>query len=104
MKKIISKHFPFRGFIAMNLFGVLIVREEHKHRLSETIINHEEIHTSQMKEMLYIFFYIWYFTEWVIKLFIYGKDAYRNISFEREANDFERFPELRDSFGWMDYL
>ena len=32
-------------------------------------------------------FYILYFIEWVIKLFIYGKYAYFNLSYEREAKD-----------------
>ena len=41
-------------------------------------------HTAQMKEMLYIFFYLWYVVEWIIRLFMKG-NAYRNISFEREA-------------------
>jgi hypothetical protein len=39
-----------------------------------------------MKEMLYIPFYLWYGVEWLVKLFCKG-NAYRNISFEREAYD-----------------
>lgn len=38
--------------------------------------------------MLFIFFFLWYFIEWTVKLFKYGvKDnkAYYNLSFEREA-------------------
>ena len=37
-----------------------------------------------MKELLYIFFYLLYFLEWLVRLFI-NKNAYRNISFEKEA-------------------
>jgi len=104
MKIIVNKYLPFKGFIAINLFGVLFVREEYKDELSSRVLNHEAIHTKQMKEMLYVFFYLWYFVEWVAKLFVYGRDAYRNISFEREANMFEHFPDLRRPFGWMDYI
>ena len=104
MKIVANKYIPFKGFIAINLFGVLFVREEYKDKLSSRVLNHEEIHTKQMKEMLYVFFYLWYFVEWVVKLFIYGDDAYWNISFEREARNFERFPEPRKPFGWFNYI
>ena len=82
MKIIYNNFIPFKGFAAINLFGVLFVREGVK--ITEEMINHEKIHTAQMKEMLYIFFYLWYVIEWVIRLFKKG-DAYRNISFEKEA-------------------
>ena len=82
MKIIENKIIPFPGYKAINLFGILFVREGAK--ISEQDLNHESIHTAQMKEMLYIFFYIWYIVEWVIRLFKKG-NAYRNISFEQEA-------------------
>jgi hypothetical protein len=56
-------------------------------RRAARIINHETIHIKQQEEMLILPFYIWYVTEWFIKLFIYGSQAYYNISFEREAFD-----------------
>ena len=77
-----NKYIPFKGFRAINLFGILFVRGNA--RICERTIRHEAIHTAQMKEMLYIFFYLWYVVEWIIRLFMKG-DAYRNISFEREA-------------------
>ena len=45
---------------------------------------HEKIHIAQQKEMLVIPFYLWYFIEWLVRLFKKG-NAYQNISFEREA-------------------
>ena len=85
MKIIYNKILPFTGFKAINLFGILFVRKGAK--MSEEDINHESIHSEQMKELLYIFFYLFYVIEWVIKVIKY-KDldiAYRAISFEREA-------------------
>lgn len=73
---------PFRGYKAMNFFGILFLRKPYS--LSEIDINHEAIHTAQMKELAFIFFYIIYFFEWLVRLFI-NKNAYRSISFEKEA-------------------
>ena len=59
MKIIRNKCIPFKGFRAINLFGVLFVRGNA--RISERTLRHEAIHTAQMKEMLYIgFLYLVY--------------------------------------------
>ena len=84
MKIVYNNILPVKGFTAMNLFGIIFARNEYK-PLARRIQNHEAIHTVQMKEMLYIFFYLWYLVEWLVKLFRYGRNAYENISFEREA-------------------
>lgn len=85
MKIIYNKIIPFKGFRAINLFGVLFARKNAY--ISKTTLNHEQIHSAQMKEMLWILFYLWYFIEWIINLFRFGfnKIAYRNIKFEKEA-------------------
>jgi hypothetical protein len=107
MKIIYNKIIPFPGFLAINLFGVLFVREEFKDmKLSNKVINHESIHTEQIKEMFYIFFYIWYFIEWFIRLFINGRKAYRMISFEQEAYDNEEnlnYIKTRKKWAWRSY-
>jgi len=51
------------------------------------LLNLERIHIAQQKELLVLFFYIWYVVEFLIRLII-SKDyntAYMNVSFEREA-------------------
>ena len=59
-----------------------------------------------MREMLYVFFYLWYLIEWLIRLCMKG-NAYRNISFEREAyaNDkdmeYLRNRKLYSSFNYF---
>lgn len=87
---IIKNHIiPFPGFLAINIFGILFVRDEYWKRRNDDAkkitLNHESIHTAQMKELLYVFFYIIYFFEWIVRLFINVKNAYDNISFEKEA-------------------
>lgn len=106
MKIIYNNIIPFKGFKAINICGILFVR---KGTGSMTWINynHERIHTEQMKEMLFIFFYLWYLIEWVVRLFRKG-NAYKNISFEREAYANERVSqyceENRKRFAWFNYL
>ena len=53
MKIIKTSWFPFGGYSTINLFGVLFTKRDY---LTRDIILHEQIHTAQMKEMLYIFF------------------------------------------------
>ena len=86
MKIIYNNFIPFKGFFAINLFGVMFVRNEYKRKVKDITFNHEEIHTVQMKELLYIPFYIIYFFEWIFRLiFTKTNNAYRDISFEKEA-------------------
>lgn len=104
MKVIFNSIIPFPGFKAINLFGVLFARKGSK--IDDKTINHESIHTAQMKEMLYILFYIWYIIEWVIRLFMKG-NAYRNISFEREAYDNDdnlNYIKERKHYSWLKYI
>ncbi len=104
MKIIRNNYIPFQGYKAINLFGILFVRGNA--RINDRTIRHETIHSAQMKEMLYIFFYLWYVVEWVIRLFMEG-NAYRNISFENEAYTNEDniiYLESRKRFAWIKYL
>lgn len=85
MKVIRNGLIPFKGFKAINLFGVVFVRKECV--MTAADVNHEAIHTAQMREMLYAIFYLVYVAEWLWHLMICrdAKEAYRRISFEREA-------------------
>ena len=69
MKIIRNNIIPFKGFRAINLFGVLFVRGAAF--ISEKTLNHERIHSRQMKEMLFVPFYVWYVIEWLIRLVQY---------------------------------
>lgn len=98
---------PFKGFKAVNLFGVLFVRKDVT--MTEEDFNHEAIHMAQMKELCYVFFYVWYVVEWLLRLVWYGSfaGAYMNISFEREALDNDddlTYLDKRPSCAWMEYL
>lgn len=104
MKVIKNNLIPLKGFLAINLFGILFVRDNAE--ISERTIRHESIHTRQMQELLYIVFYLIYIIEWFVRLFMIG-NAYRNISFEKEAyeNQYnESYLKERKSFAWAKYL
>ena len=103
MKIIYNNIIPFPGFKAINLFGVLFVRKGCT--MSESDINHEMIHTAQMKEMGYVLFYLWYLVEWLVKLARLGNSnkAYRSISCEREAYGNEKnltYTITRAKYAW----
>ncbi len=103
MKIIYNKIIPFgRRYYAINLFGVLFA----KGPCDAVMLNHERIHTAQMKEMGYLLFYIWYVVEWLVHLIRLGNsfEAYRAISFEREAYENERdggYLRRRKRWGWL---
>lgn len=108
MKIVYNNIIPFKGFIAINLFGVLFVRKELKSYVKDEVINHEMIHTKQMIEMGYILFYIWYIIEYLIRLCSSNKKtAYYDISFEREAyenEDFTYYIKTRKKYSWIKYI
>lgn len=108
MRIIRNKFIPFKGFKCVNVFGVLFVRKDSV--LTDTDINHEAIHTAQMKEMLYVAFYVWYAVEWAVRLICNGfkaHKAYRTVSFEDEAylkeNDLTYLQERRH-YAWFNFI
>ena len=83
---IVSKYLVPKGYTGMTVFPFIFLKHKAL-KQCETLINHERIHLRQQLEMLILPFYIWYGLEFLIRL-TKNKDryqAYRNISFEREA-------------------
>lgn len=106
MKIIKTKYFPFGPYTTINLFGILFTKSDN---LSDTTINHEKIHTAQMKEMMYIPFYLWYGIEYLIVRLFHKKqnDAYHDVSFEEEAynnQSDQEYLQNRRKFAWLDYI
>ena len=68
------------------LFPFIVVREK-QYLQDPYCLNHEKIHIRQQAELLVIFFYLWYVTEYLIRWCMYKNAylAYRSISFEKEA-------------------
>lgn len=112
MKIVKSKIIPLLGYSACNLFGVLFCKPRTYDRIqkgyNKTLVNHEEIHTAQMKELLYLPFYILYLVFWIIRVITPPfKTAYYDISFEQEAYDNERnlsYLDSRKHYSWTKYI
>jgi hypothetical protein len=106
MKIVYNTWFPFGRYSTLNFFGILFTKRK---QLPETVINHESIHTAQMKEMLWIFFYLWYGIEYIfIRLFHKKQNcAYHDISFEEEAYSNEKdlnYLKTRKHYAWWKYI
>ena len=119
MKIIRNKYIPFPGYKCINLFGILFVKNNAK--IDDMTINHEAIHSKQFIELMILFavatvfirwwmplfsplfFYAWYVIEWLIRLFKKG-NAYKNISFEREAYANEGDASYLNGRYWFNFL
>jgi hypothetical protein len=88
-KVILIKKHPMGGsYLAICLFGLVFAVRP----LSEVEYNHERIHAAQQQELLYLPFFLWYVTEWLVLLLKYrdSKKAYFNIRFEKEAYNHQK--------------
>lgn len=83
---IVFKYLTPRGFRGLTFYPFVFLADKDD-KLNKVFINHERIHIRQQLELLILPFYLLYFTEYLFRLIQYKdrKEAYFNISFEREA-------------------
>ena len=83
---IVSKYLIPKGFRGLTLFPFVILRD-FLDKENKVLLNHEKIHIRQQLELLILPFFLLYFLEYLFRLLQYKdrNNAYRNISFEREA-------------------
>ncbi len=104
----ISKFIIPKRFVGLAIWPFIFLRHK-KHLGNEALINHERIHLKQQKELLVIFFFIWYGLEYLLRFIQYKNRfiAYQNISFEREAYSNERnlnYLKNRKHYSFLSYL
>lgn len=107
--KILNRLSWFMKIGGITIWPFIILREIYDasppwRRKAARIINHESIHIKQQEELLVLPFYIFYILEWLLKLPFYGKQAYYNISFEREAyenDDNLSYLKTRKRYSWL---
>ena len=97
-----------KNFRGLAIYPFIFLREK---ALKENlkIINHERIHLRQQIEMLWVFFFLWYGIEFLIRWIQFKNPltAYFNISFEKEAYANEIYPEYlktRNFWSFTKYL
>jgi len=75
---------------AITLYPFILLQKKDL-KENKVLINHEKIHIRQQIELLVVFFYILYVSEYFIRWVQLQnrQKAYRAISFEREAYDHE---------------
>jgi len=105
---LIFKHIIPKKYIGLTVYPFIFLKNDAL-KGNLTLINHEKIHLKQQIELLWIFFFTWYFIEFFVRLIQYKKWnlAYRNISFEREAYQNELNPNYlltRKRYSFFNYL
>ena len=104
MKIVYNNIIPAKGYKAIYLFGVVFARKGTT--LNEVDVNHESIHTAQMKELLYVGFYLLYMAMFIWQ-FVKLRDchkAYRAVPFEKEAYAHEKekdYLKNRKRYNWI---
>lgn len=105
---LVFKHFFYKNYVGLSLWPFIFLKND---TLKEDIvlINHEKIHLKQQQELLVVFFYFLYISEWLIRTAIYFDSyrAYQNISFEREAYSNEKnldYTSERKAFSFVKYF
>lgn len=93
--------------MCINIFGTFWARDTRW--IDRYVINHERIHTAQMRELFYLPFYIIYVLEWLVRMVQYRNwdKAYRNISYEREAysnGNNLNYLKSRPLYAWVKYI
>lgn len=96
-----------KGYSGFAFWPVVFLRD--RSCCTDRILQHERIHLRQQAEMLVLPFYIWYFSEYLIRRLQHGswQEAYMAISFEREAYAHEcdeGYLERRKLWSWWGWL
>ena len=95
---IIKCGFLGKDTLALTIWPVIFVNK--KYPITQLTVRHETIHLKQQAEMLFVFFYLWYFIEWMVKGF-----NYMAISFEKEAYANENdLNYKRKHYAFLKYL
>lgn len=105
---VVFKYLIPNGFQGWVLFPFVFLKEKEL-ACNPVFMNHEHIHLRQQIELLVLPFFLWYGIEYLFRLIQYRNinQAYRNISFEREAYTNQNALEYinqRRLFGFMKYF
>ncbi len=99
------KYFTPKNISGITIFPFIIL-EKSEIKDDKTFVNHEMIHIYQQMELLFIFFLLLYYTEFLILLIKHKnmQTAYKNISFEREAYTNETNYDYLKTRKWLSFI
>ena len=105
---LVSKFIVPRGYVGITIFPFVFLKYSAL-KANSTVLNHEKIHLRQQLEMLVVPFFVFYGFEFLYKLMRYKNwyEAYRNLSFEREAYRNEKdlnYLKSRPFWAFLKYL
>lgn len=89
----------------MAVFPFIILKNRN-HKSDKVLLNHEQIHLAQQKELLVIPFFLFYGVNYLVNLMRFRNHhkAYREIIFEKEAYQNERnlsYLQTRKGYSFM---
>lgn len=105
---LIATKYLKKNVLAMAIYPFILLRDPNM-KLNTVLVNHERIHLRQQWELWIIPFYVWYVIEYGIRWFQLkdAHQAYKNISFEREAYAHEadlNYLKKRKLYAFLKYL
>lgn len=132
MIKVYCKFLPFKGYLCMTILWWLIIRNEYKDKITETVERHETVHSYQQITLFIVGLlvsiilslttnYSWwclsltpiipliaYVISWIIEIILppYNR-AYKDICFEGEARALESDPDYKKKlfpFSFLKYI
>lgn len=132
MIKVYCKFLPFKGYLCMTILWWLIIRNEYKDKITETVERHETVHSYQQITLFIVGLlvsiilslttnYSWwgllatptipllaYVVSWIIEIILspYNR-AYKDICFEGEARSLESDKDFRKKlfpFSFLKYI
>lgn len=108
MRIINNRYIPVRGYRAINIMGFVFCRKGTI--LNSVERNHMKIHTQQMKELLYVFWYLIYAFDYLFMWIGSGRShflAKKCVAFEMEANFNEKdanYLRRRKRYSWIKHI
>ena len=105
---LIFKHIIPSNYCGLTIYPFIFLSDKQL-ILDKTLVNHEKIHLKQQVELVWIFFFIWYLIEYLIRLIQFRNHhkAYKNISFEKEAYQNETnlsYLKNRKNYSFLSYF
>lgn len=105
---LISTQIVPKGFLGLTIYPFIFLKNK-RLKTQRVLVNHERIHLKQQLEMMIVPFFLFYILEFCFRLLKYKncRQAYKNISFEREAYRNEAnmdYLKSRPFWSFLSYL